>query len=90
MLVANGHELFYYTFLNERTKHNYEIDFIITKKNKICPIEVKSSGYSTHNSLDAFNLKFSNRISDKYLVYTKDIKKDKDILMLPMYMVPFL
>lgn len=90
ILTANGHSLYYYTFLNEKTKHNYEIDFLLTKKNKICPIEVKSSGYNTHKSLDAFCAKYSDRILDKYLVYTKDLKKDADILMMPVYMLPFL
>lgn len=90
ILSTNGHALYYYTFLNEKTNHNYEIDFLISKKNKLCPIEVKSAGYSVHKSLDAFSNKYSDRILDKYLVYTKDLKKDADILMMPVYMVPFL
>lgn len=90
MLTANGYELFYYTFQNEKTRRNYEIDFLLSRKNKICPIEVKSSGYKTHASLDKFSEKYSDRILDKYLIYTKDLQKDKDILMLPVYMVPFL
>ncbi|MBQ8039668.1 MAG: ATP-binding protein [Lachnospiraceae bacterium] len=90
MLVASGHSLYYHTFLNEKTNHNFEVDFLISKKNKICPIEVKAAGYSTHKSLDAFCQKFSERIGDKYLVYTKDLKKDADILMLPVYMLPFM
>lgn len=90
MLTANGYELFYYTFQNEKTRRNYEIDFLLSKKNKICPIEVKSSGYKTHASLDKFSEKYSDRILDKYLIYTKDLQKDKDILMIPVYMVPFL
>ena len=90
ILTANGHALYYYTFLNEKTKHNYEIDFLLSKKNKICPIEVKSSGYGTHKSLDAFSEKYSERILEKYLVYTKDLNKDKDIMMMPVYMLPFL
>lgn len=90
MLVANGHALYYHTFLNEKTNHNYEVDFLISKKNKICPIEVKASGYNTHKSLDAFSEKFSERIAEKYLVYTKDLKKDADILMMPVYLVPFM
>ncbi len=85
-----GHSLYYYIFLNDKTKHNYKIDFLISKKNKICPLEVKSSGYNTHKSLDAFSEKYSDRIIEKYLVYTKDLKKDKDIIMIPVYMVPFL
>lgn len=90
ILSANGHILYYHTFLNEKSKHNYEIDFLLSKKNKICPIEVKSSGYNTHKSLDAFSEKYSERILEKYLVYTKDVRKDKDILMLPIYLLPFL
>lgn len=90
MLVANGHALYYYTFLNEKSNHNYEIDFLLSKRNKICPIEVKSSGYSMHRSLDSFSEKYSNRILEKYMVYTKDLKKDEDVMMLPVYLVPFL
>ena len=90
MLAANGHALYYYTFLNEKSKRNYEIDFLISKKNKMCPIEVKSSGYSTHKSLDTFSEKYSGRILEKYLVYTKDLKKEKELFMLPVYLIPFL
>jgi predicted AAA+ superfamily ATPase len=90
MLRSSGNELFYYTFPSEKSNRNYEIDFLLSKKNKICPIEVKSSGYRTHKSLDAFSVKFANRILEKYLVYTKDLKMEQDITMIPMYMVPFL
>ena len=90
MLTSAGNELFYYTFLNESTKHNYEIDFLIARQHKICPIEVKSSGYKTHASLDAFFKKYSSRILQRYLLYTKDVSKDQDIHCLPVYMTPFL
>jgi len=90
LLAANGDELFYHTFMNESSRHNYEIDFLLARKNKVCPIEIKSSGYKAHASLDAFTQKFSDRILRRYLVYTKDLSKDEDILCLPVYMVPFL
>ena len=61
-LAANGNELFYHTIMNTQSKHNYEIDFILAKKNKIVPLEVKSSGYKTHKSLDVFTEKYSNHI----------------------------
>ena len=89
-LAVNGNELFYHTIMNETSKHNYEIDFLLAKKNKIIPIEVKSSGYKTHKSLDVFTEKFSDRILCRYLVYTKDISKEQDIFYIPVYMVPFL
>nr|WP_256211168.1 DUF4143 domain-containing protein [Succinivibrio dextrinosolvens] len=44
-LATNGHGLFYHTFRNEAAKRNYEIDFLTTFNKKICPIEVKSSGF---------------------------------------------
>lgn len=90
ILTANGNDLFYHTFMNEKSRHNYEIDFLLARKNKICPIEVKSSGYRTHASLDAFTEKFSDRILQRYLIYTKDLRKEKDILYLPAYMASFL
>ena len=80
MLKAAGHELYYYTFPTESGKHNYEVDFLIADGDKVSPVEVKSSGYKAHTSLDAFCMKFSSRIRNKYLVYTKDLRKDGDVL----------
>lgn len=90
ILTANGNELFYHTIKNEVSKHSYETDFLITRKNKICPIEVKSSNYRTHKSIDAFCEKYSSRILNKYLIYTKDFSKDKDIFCLPVYYSQFI
>ena len=88
MLTASGNELFYYTWAKDAT-HNYEIDFLIACGAKICPIEVKSSGYKSHASLDAFGEKFSKVILQKYLFYGKDLQKDGNTLLLPFYMAPF-
>ncbi len=90
ILKANGNSLFYYTFLDEKSRHNFEIDFLLARNNKVCPIEIKSSGYKTHASLDAFSKKYSSRILNKYLVYTKDLGKDKDVFSIPVYMTMFL
>lgn len=90
ILAANGNELFYHTIMNETSRHNYEIDFLLARQNKVCPLEVKSSGYKTHSSLDAFARKFSDRILQKYLVYAKDLQKDGDIICIPVYMTQFL
>nr|WP_320039508.1 AAA family ATPase [uncultured Bacteroides sp.] len=89
MLIAKGNRLFYHTWQRDE-KHYYEIDFLLSKNNKICPIEVKSSGYSTHKSLDEFYKKYSNRILWKYLIYTKDLAKDADTILVPTYMTSLL
>ena len=90
MLKANGNELFYYTFPTENGKHNYEIDFLLSRGNKLCPIEVKSSGYRTHKSLDVFCEKYSSRISDRILLYTKDYQNDGETTCMPVYFTQFL
>lgn len=90
MLTANGHQLYYYTWPTDHGKHNYEIDFILTHGDKICPVEVKSSGYKTHASLDAFKVKFSDRIFRNYLIYTKDLRKEGDLILLPAFLTIFL
>lgn len=89
MLASAGNKLFYYTWPKDAT-HNYEIDFLLSRGTKLHPIEVKSSGYNSHASLDAFCKKFSSVIDRRYLIYTKDLKKDEQTLLLPVYMTPFL
>ena len=89
MLAAAGNRLFYYTWAKDAT-HNYEIDFLLSRGAKLHPIEVKSSGYNSHASLDAFCEKFSHIIDRRYLIYTKDLKKDNQTVLLPVYMTPFL
>lgn len=89
MLSASGNRLFYYTFQKD-DKHNYEIDFLLSRGNKIVPIEVKSSGYNTHRSLDVFCEKFSSRISQRILLYTKDYNQDGQTTCLPVYHTQFL
>lgn len=90
MLKTSGNELFFYTFRRENSNHPYEVDFLITHKNKICPVEVKSSGYKSHASIDAFCKKYSDRVGDSYLLYTKDVAKGQSLNYCPVYMTPFL
>ena len=90
MLRASGNELYYYTFPTSNEKHNYEIDFLLSRGNKLVPIEVKSSGYKTHKSLNVFCEKFSSRIGERILLYTKDYARDGQTTCLPVYFTPFL
>jgi len=89
MLATAGNKLFYYTWPKDAT-HNYEIDFLLSRGAKLHPIEVKSSGYKTHKSLDVFCQKFSHIVDKRYLIYTKDLTKEEETLLLPVYMTPFL
>lgn len=90
MLVASGKRLFYYTFKNETGTGMYEIDFIVTEKHKVDPIEVKSSSNLRHASLDAFCAKYSSRIRQPYIISPKDQRKDGHVINLPFYLFPAL
>lgn len=94
LLRTSGHSLFYYTWKEQPDEdvkpRSYEIDFLLSSKDKICPIEVKSSGYLSHKSLDKFAVKYSSRISTRYIIYTKDYRKEHDIVCLPVYMTGLL
>ena len=85
MLSSQGNKLFYFTFPKDN-KHNYEVDFLLSRGNKICPIEVKSSRYTAHSSLDAFCTKFSKRLGQPYIIHTKDFTKEGQVLGIPVYM----
>ncbi len=86
MLTAAGSKLFYHTWPTESGKHNYEVDFLLSRGSKIWPLEVKSSGYKTHASLDAFCEKFSQRVDERFLIYTKDLRRDGATTLLPVVM----
>ena len=90
-LRANGHRLFFYSRSDtDRRENNMEIDFLIRHQRKICPVEVKSGAYRKHSSLDKFRNKFSSKIGQPYILYTKDILVKEDVVHLPIYMTMFL
>lgn len=91
MLRSNGHKLYFYSRSDSNNRENHmEIDFLISEKKKIAPIEVKSGSYKSHSSLDKFKTKFSSKISNSYILYTKDLMVKDNILHLPVYMAMFL
>ncbi|MCL2763255.1 MAG: AAA family ATPase [Treponema sp.] len=92
MLRFNGHRLYFYSRVDSNNRKNMmEIDFLIAAKGKISPIEVKSSAYRAHSSLDKFKKKFSSsRHGDAYILYTKDVMIRDGVIHLPVYMTMFL
>ncbi|MCD8195318.1 MAG: AAA family ATPase [Coprobacillus sp.] len=87
-LMAKHNELFYYSRKDPYDRNKtMEIDFLtLDNKYNVVPIEVKSSKRLTHSSLDKFRTKFSDRIGKSYLLYQGDIKKEDNIIYLPLYM----
>ena len=91
MLRTKGHRLYFYSRSDTNNRKNMmEIDFLIVNDKKVCPIEVKSSAYQAHSSLDKFRNKFSSYLGDAYILYPKDIMIKDGVIHLPLYMAMFL
>ncbi len=91
MLRRNGYKLYFYSRNDKVNRENHiEIDFLITEKKKITPIEVKSGNNTSHSSLDKFKNKFSSKIGTAYILYSKDVMIKEGIIHLPIYMTMFL
>lgn len=87
ILRSNGHKLYFYSRSDSAHRENHmEIDFLITEGKKLSPIEVKSGNYRSHSSLDKFRTKFSSKVGQSYILYTKDVMTKDNILHLPLYM----
>lgn len=91
MLRCNGHRLYFYSRSDTDNRENHmEIDFLIADSKKICPIEVKSSAYREHSSLDKFRKKFADKLGNSYILYQKDVMIKDGVIHLPIYMAMFL
>ncbi len=90
MLRTNGKLLYYHTMPTDGGKKYYEIDFLLSDGHKLTPVEVKSSGYKTHASLDVFCKKYSKNVKNPTLIYTKDIGRENGVDYIPIYMTMFL
>ena len=84
ILRSKGYELFFHNF------DHHEIDFMIPDGKKIIPLEVKSSVYKSHRSLDLFCNKYSKQVSKQYVICGKDLKTESGITFIPFYMAMFL
>ena len=90
-LRMSGRELFFYSrYDTEKSENRMEIDFLVRRGGRICPVEVKSSRYATHSSLDKFRTKFGDRLGESFILYTKDLQVKGGIVHLPIYMAMFL
>ena len=91
MLRYSGHRLFFYSRNDSKGHANrMEIDFLIRHGRKICPVEVKSSAYRKHSSLDKFTSRFGDKLGDRYILYQKDVMVKDGVIHLPLYMAGLL
>lgn len=96
MLAAKGHKLYFYSNASRSdSSSRMEIDFLIAKnkissRHNISPIEVKSGKNYTLSSLRKFMEKYKEQTYIPYVLHAGDLKEEKDIVYLPLYMTPFL
>jgi len=90
MLRASGQELYFHEYRyqaeGQEKEKKYEIHFVTVRKKKICPIGVKSSNYKSHKSFDYLKKKYQLKMQDSYIIYTKDLRYEDEILYVPIYM----
>ena len=90
MITAKDHELYYHTFEKEGSSHYYEVDFLVSNKDKIDAFEVKSSGLGKHDSIKEFYKRYSKNIHNIYLLYSKDVSNEENLFLKPIYLLPFI
>ena len=96
MLTASGHKLYFYSNSSrENAEDRMEIDFLtakskLTSRHNITPIEVKSSQRYTLSSINKCINKFGNYLSTPIVLHSADLKQEKGIDYLPLYMTPLL
>ena len=89
-IKASGRDLYYHTWRKKGSTHSFEIDFLIASKNKVIPIEVKSSSVKNHKSIDNFETKYSKHVGERFLLSQKDVGKVGTLKLKPIYMIWFL
>ena len=90
MLAASGNELYFHEFKykpgDSKVEKGYEVDFLLVRGKRLCPVEVKSSSYRAHKSLDYFFEKYDVKSNERYVLYTKDLAREGNVVYLPLYM----
>lgn len=89
LINASGRKLYYHCWKENEKTHPYEIDFLLTCGSKIVPVEVKSSNVNNHQSINEFYKKYHQEIKRRILFSQKDLSKENDLELKPLYFVPF-
>jgi len=80
--------LFFHTWTPKGKSHAYEVDFLLTSRTKLVPIEVKSSNVNNHHSIEEFSKKYSSIISRRILFSQKDTSNKGMLELKPIYLAP--
>lgn len=90
VIAGSDRALYYHTWEKENSSHYYEVDFLLSSKTKIVPIEVKSSGIGKHESITVFQKKYSKQVLNQFVLSQKDVGNAEMLKLYPVYMLPFI
>lgn len=90
ILAACGRDLFYHTWAKENSTHSYEVDFLVTDRNKVVPIEIKSSAVRNHDSISKFAERYSRCVGRQFLFSQQDCSHQGSLELRPLYLLPFI
>lgn len=91
MLASKNIRLYFYNhYSKDKHINDIEIDFLISNKKKVFPIEVKSSKNYTTVSYGRFKQKFKKKIGISYIIHPKQFQINSDEIKMPPYMLPFI
>lgn len=97
-LLASGHSLYFYARRDSNDSSNtMEVDFLIARgyddaagRMRVSPIEVKSKKNYRFKSLDKFKRKFGSRVGTCFILHPGQVKREGDLIRLPLYMAVYL
>ena len=86
-LKAHGHQLYYF-----KKRNIGEIDFVVqTEEGQVIPLEVKSGkGYTKHSALNHVLETKNYGIKEAFVLCESNIKVDRNIIYLPVYLITFI
>lgn len=90
IIKSNDRNLYYHMWYDSNKTRPYEVDFLLSEGNKIVPIEVKSSNYNNHKSINEFVKKYASSISRRILFSQKDICNGGMLELKPLYLAPII
>ena len=97
-LVSSGHKLYYHSARNDASaRDTMEIDFLVVReydhaafKQRVSPIEVKSTKRYGTISLDKFKAKYGKRVGCQYVLHPRPMSVAGERISLPLYMAGLL
>ena len=86
-LKAHGHQLYYF-----KKRNIGEVDFVVqTEEGQVIPLEVKSGkGYTKHSALNHVLETKNYGIKEAFVLCESNIKVDRNIIYLPVYLITFI